>query len=142
MTNTNTNINDQSATPQPHGHGRTVVLVGHCTPDMFMLRSTVERALPGAAVATVNDAATLKQHLRADTILLINRVLDGSFASRSGLDLISDIIQMPDGPSLLLVSDLGDAQQQAEQLGAMPGFGKRELYDHQTLDKLRAVSST
>ncbi len=128
---------------QADGSQKSVVLVGHCGPDQFMLRSTVERALPGVRVEAVNKARALESHLHEGAILLINRVLDGRFGMRGGIELIEHIRQSGNGqsPAMLLISDLADAQQEAQQAGALPGFGKRELYDEQTIERLRAAAA-
>ena len=41
---------------------RSVILVGHCMPDKFMLRSAVKRVVPGVEIVTVNDAEKLANH--------------------------------------------------------------------------------
>ena len=96
--------------------GAEVVLVGHCGPDEWMLRSAVERALPGVPIETVHDEASLEPHLSAGRVLLVNRVLDGGFANTSGLDVIA--MAVPRGPTTLLVSNFEDAQQAAVAAGA------------------------
>lgn len=117
----------------------TVVLTGHCGPDAYMLRSTVERALPDATVVMVNDEDELRQeHWRPDRVLLVNRVLDGDF-SREGLDLIAEASSSEGGPVALLISNFADAQQKASAAGGLPGFGKQALYSEETTAKLRAA---
>jgi CheY-like chemotaxis protein len=59
--------------------------------------------------------------------VLVNRVLDAD--GSSGLELIRALKaeeQLRDVP-VLLVSNYEDAQAQAVQAGAVPGFGKAEL---------------
>lgn len=117
----------------------TVVLTGHCGPDAYMLRSTVERALPESTVVMVNDESALRQeHWRPDRVLLVNRVLDGDF-SLEGLDLIAETSTSENGPVALLVSNFADAQRKAAAAGGLPGFGKQELYSDETTAKLRAA---
>lgn len=123
--------------PEP----RTVVLVGHCGPDMHMLKSAVMRAVPGARVVTVNDAASLEKHLTKENVLLINRVLDGGFTGESGVELIHDIARRPDPPMMMLISNYHDAQEQAVSAGAQRGFGKLQLYNESTVAMLREAVS-
>ncbi len=115
---------------------KTVVLVGHCGPDMFMLKTAVGRALPEATIVSVNDVDALGEYRTPEALLLVNRELDGRFHSQSGIDLISEIAQQEDGPLAMLISDLEDAQSQAVAAGAKPGFGKSQLYDKSTTDIL------
>ncbi len=115
---------------------KTVVLVGHCSPDMFMLKTAVGRALPEATIVSVNDVDALGEYRTVEALLLVNRELDGRFHSQSGIDLISEITQQQDGPITMLISDLQDAQAQAIAAGAKPGFGKTQLYDKSTTDLL------
>ena len=57
-----------------------VVLVGHCTPDAFMLKGMVDRVLPGAAVHSINDDESLSDHYGEESVWLVNRILDGAFS--------------------------------------------------------------
>ena len=115
---------------------RTVALVGHCGPDMFMLKTAVGRALPGASIVFVNDVDALSEYRTPEALLLVNRELDGRFRSQSGIDLISEIAQQTGGPVTMLISNLEGAQAQAVAGGAKPGFGKSQLYDKLTTDLL------
>ena len=115
---------------------RTVVLVGHCSPDMFMLKTAVGRALPEATIVSVNEFDALGEYRTAQALLLVNRELDGRFHTQSGIDIISEITRQTDGPVTMLISDLDDAQAQAIAAGAKPGFGKTQLYDKSTTDLL------
>ena len=115
---------------------RTVVLVGHCGPDMFMLKTAVGRALPEATIVSVNDVDALGEYRTPDSLLLVNRELDGRFPSQNGIDLISEIAQQTHVAATMLISDLEDAQSEAVAAGAKPGFGKSQLYDKSTTDLL------
>ena len=119
---------------------RTIVLVGHCGPDMFMLKTAASRAVADVPIVSINDAATLEPHLHAGTVLLVNRVLDGAFPSDSGIDLIGEIADGDDAPTCILISNLPEAQERAIAAGAMPGFGKNALYDAMTAEILREAA--
>ena len=119
--------------PQPH----TIVLVGHCRPDLFMLRAAVSHALPEARIEAVNDADALASHLRSDCLLLVNRALDGRFADGDGIEFIRRALQADDPPVAILISSFAPAQEQAVAAGARPGFGKSDLYDEKTAQILR-----
>ena len=73
--------------------GDVVVLVGHCGPDEWMLRSAIQRALPEAEIEVVHDDAGMQAHRTSGRLLLVNRVLDGGFANTSGLDLLAEAVE-------------------------------------------------
>ncbi len=101
-----------------------------------MLKTAVGRALPEATIVSVNDVDALGEYRTADSLLLVNRELDGRFDTQSGIDLISEIAQQTDGPVAMLISNLEDAQGQAVAAGTKRGFGKSQLYDKLTTDIL------
>jgi hypothetical protein len=105
---------------------RVILLVGHCTPDSFAMRSALGRFAQGVEFVRVNSAPALAAHAGAAP-MLVNRVLDGDFASESGLELIASLDPARRARAAL-VSNLADAQDQAEKLGAAPGFGKSEMH--------------
>ena len=116
---------------------RTVALVGHCGPDTALLRSAVSRILPEVQIEIILDSDSLQLHLNQGSVLLVNRVLDGAFPSSDGIELIRRVSETDDPPVPILVSNYPDAQEQAIAAGARPGFGKSELYERATADKLR-----
>ena len=83
---------------------------------------------------TADEAVSMIQSDKYD-LVLINRVFneDGG----SGLDLIGQLEQSDDAPPLMLVSDREDAQKQAVAIGALPGFGKAQLNEPQTIEVIR-----
>lgn len=103
---------------------KTIVLVGHCGPDVSMLRSALRSMLPEARIEVANTAADLARVGPASDLLLVNRVLDGDFGVAEGIQLLPAFAT---GPAFMLVSDLPEAQEAAERAGARPGFGKRQL---------------
>ena len=121
---------------------RSVILVGHCMPDKFMLKSAVRRLVPGADIVTVNDAGKLAEHASAQSVLLVNRVLDGQFDTSSGIELIETLAAADDPPVAILISNHEDAQAQAVAAGARPGFGKSDLYAGTTAEILRDAVGT
>ena len=119
-----------------------VVLVGHCSPDAFMLKSMVGRVLPEAQLHTVNDQHSLDAVQEDGALWLVNRVLDGAFdAGESGLDLIESRVKSLPGARLILISDLAPHQETAESIGARPGFGKKGLYDTESVNRLNAAAN-
>ncbi|HEB61318.1 MAG TPA: hypothetical protein ENJ06_05780 [Phycisphaeraceae bacterium] len=114
-----------------------IALVGHCGPDSHMLQSTATRAVPDAEVVRINSHEELKSAFPELSLLLVNRVLDGSFPHETGIDLIGEISKTPDAPPAILISNFPEAQRAARQAGAAPGFGKSELYSDTTLQRIR-----
>jgi len=118
------------------------VLVGHCAMDRFQLKRTVKRALGNTATtAHVNDTAKLDKAINPDSVLLINRQLDGRFDTLNGIELIGQLNQHDNPPAMLLISNFPDAQQQAVQAGALPGFGKSQLHEPATAVILKSAAA-
>ena len=114
-----------------------VALVGHCGFDSGPLSRLAQRLAPDAEVLRINDQKKLDPVATAGTLLLVNRVLDGRFtAGGSGIDLIRSLSESADAPAMMLVSNYADAQVQAVAAGALPGFGKSEMGDPATVERL------
>jgi hypothetical protein len=118
----------------------TFVLIGHCGPDSFLLRNAVRRAVPGATIAVADDDQALRPHLQRDRVLLVNRVLDGSFGAESGIELIAKLAGYAPAPVMMLVSNYADAQDIAVAVGAVRGFGKRDVNSAHTAELLAAAA--
>lgn len=110
----------------------TFILVGHCGPDMSMLKRTVAKGVPDAAIAVVDDEASLEASLAGPVVALVNRVLDGDFSGLGGIDVIRDLAASRRCVALL-ISNYPDAQAAAVQVGGHVGFGKKDLYAPRTL---------
>lgn len=117
-----------------------IVLVGHCGFDQTSLARAVASALPGLAVESAHNTAGLDQHAGPGALLLVNRVLDGRFGTSSGIDLIAKLARLDPAPRMMLISNFPDAQAQAVQVGALPGFGKNEVGTPDTAAKLQAAA--
>ena len=112
----------------------TVLLVGHCIPDNFLLKRAVAKALPGASIDKINNAQKLDKALPGAGLLLINRVLDGRFDDADGSAMIQ---RLASTVPCILISNHDDAQQAAEQAGAHRGFGKSRLGARDTREKMQ-----
>ena len=75
----------------PADTANPVILAGHCGPDSWMLKSMLGRAAPGREIEMINTLEELEAALDRAALVLVNRVLDGRFASESGLELIATI---------------------------------------------------
>lgn len=107
--------------------------VGQCGVDGPAISRLLHEQL-GAKVDSAPTADEARQKL-ADGhyhLVLVNRVFaaDGS----SGVDLIREFVDEAAPGRVMLVSDHTDAQEQAVAQGAIPGFGKSQLDNPQTLD--------
>ena len=98
----------------------TFLLVGHCMPDSWSLKRAIRKAVRDARVERVNDDAALAAP-GSDTVLLVNRVLDGRFDTGNGIELIRRLTEATDDVIAILVSNLPDAQAEAVAAGARPG---------------------
>src|SRR4051812_44306717 len=101
---------------------RTVVLVGHCGVDGPRLQSELSR-LDDVDVTRVNSEADLERCCADAALLLVNREPVGF--DEDGIEIVRKVCQNHPGTKVMLVSDLPDAQAEAEAAGALPGFGKR-----------------
>lgn len=120
----------------------TFVLIGHCGADAYLLRNAISRAVPGATIVFADDDRSLEPHLKPDSVLVINRVLNAGFDEGTGVDLISRLMNSPSKPRMMLVSNHDDAQRQAEAAGALQGFGKRDVHAPRTAERLRNAVQT
>lgn len=104
-----------------------VALVGHCGFDGSSLTRLAKSALPGAQVVAVNHQNDLDAVAHRQSLLLINRVLDGRFDADSSLSMIQQLAKGDDAPAMMLISNYPDAQADAQAAGALPGFGKNDM---------------
>jgi len=119
---------------------KKVLSLGQCMADhtgiSWLLRSQFGAEV--TAAATFEDALAKLRQDHFD-LVLVNRVLD--YDGRPGLDFIARLKEdeRSRGLPVMLVSNYEDAQQEAVARGALPGFGKAELREPQTLSSLAAV---
>jgi len=105
-----------------------VLSVGQCFADHSSI-ARVFRTSFGAEVVAADSSRDALEQLRQETfaLVLVNRVLDAD--GSSGLDLIRAIKTEDElrAVPVMLVSNYDEAQAQAVQAGAAPGFGKAAL---------------
>ena len=107
---------------------KRVILVGHCSPDSAYLSITIRSVFPSAIIERAMDDSSLAAAMQNDPdLLLVNRVLDGEFANCSGIELIKGCRASHPAVAMMLISNYTDAQQQAQKVGAVAGFGKNDL---------------
>ncbi len=119
-----------------------VLDVGQCGYD----HGSIARHLKASYGAEVTGADSMGQalvSLRAGEfdLVLVNRIFDGD--GTKGIDLIraikadSELAQVP----VMLVSNYPEAQDEAKELGALPGFGKGDLRVGRSVATLDAALS-
>lgn len=119
---------------------KQVLSVGQCYADHSAITGTLQRHFQAEVVpaATADEAlALLRQH--SFDLMLVNRVLDGD--GSSGLAVVDKVktdVRLREVP-IMLVSNYEDAQQQAVEKGALPGFGKAALGQPQMVSRLKAL---
>lgn len=120
---------------QADAQGLTIAMVGHCVADEVMLKQFVKRHAPQAHFVRVADERALESVLSSPALLLVNRVLDGDFAEDSGLRVVE---RAAGGTGVaMLISNLSEAQQASVQSGGIAGFGKSQLGDPGSVERLR-----
>jgi hypothetical protein len=92
-------------------------------------------------VTRVNASDELERYSASDSLLLVNRVLDGRFNAGDGIELIGTLSRSADPPTAILISNYLEAQEQAIAAGACRGFGKSSLGNPATLALLRQAAN-
>jgi CheY-like chemotaxis protein len=119
---------------------KRILSVGQCAADHSRISRTFQQAFAAEVIGVDTNVEALdKLRREAFALVLVNRVFDADGAS--GLDFIKHVksdaalTQMP----LMLVSNYTDAQKQAVEAGATPGFGKAELGAVQMIERVKGV---
>jgi CheY-like chemotaxis protein len=117
-----------------------VLDVGNCDHDHGNIRRMLTTQF-NANVAQAHAASDTLEKLRNEQfdLVLINRQLDHDFSS--GLEVLKQIKQddvLADTP-VMLITNYAEHQDTAVALGALRGFGKRELNSEETRLKLSTV---
>lgn len=117
---------------------KRVLDVGQCGFDHGALRQLIEGQF-AAEVVQAHRCDEALQRLKNEQfdLVLVNRKLDADYSD--GLEVVRAIKAdraLADTP-VMLVSNYPDAQEAAVAAGAEPGFGKLELAQPATREKLR-----
>ena len=124
--------------------GPLVLLVGHCGFDSGGLERAVRSAAPDARVEGVNSRKALDAKLGEASLLVINRQLDGSFGvpmgeHGDGVELVRELTTNESAPACIVISNFPEAQQAAEEAGALPGFGKKDVRAESAAQSIRSA---
>ncbi len=117
---------------------KRVLDVGQCNPDHSAIRRLVERTFQAHVVRTHELQDTL-QALREQTydLVLINRKLDIDYSD--GMDILRELKEVAELSHIpvMLVTNFPEYQAAAVEAGGVPGFGKDELNQPGTVEKLK-----
>jgi len=107
---------------------KRVLSIGQCAADDFALSRAIRRHFDAEVIAAQTAAEALdKLRENSFALVLVNRVFDAD--DTSGIEFIKELKieenlrQVP----VMLVSNHQDAQREAVEAGAVPGFGKGAL---------------
>jgi two-component system chemotaxis response regulator CheY len=119
---------------------KRVLDVGQCSPDHWSIKHLIEGEL-GAEIVQAHLQNEALEQLRAGKfdLVLVNRKFDADYSD--GLELIRAIkadAALATVP-VMLVSNYPEYQAEAVATGALPGFGKAELRQPATKEKLSAI---
>ena len=121
---------------------RIVLDVGNCGPDHTSIKRMLTSSFEVEVIRAdaLND--TLNQLRNHDvSLVLINRKLDIDYSD--GMEILKAIKANQDfsDTPIMLVTNYEEHQDQAVDAGALRGFGKLQLSDDQTQNRLAAVLS-
>lgn len=120
---------------------KRVLSIGQCGPDHGSISSMFRREF-GVEVVGVDTLTEAEQYCERNgnpDLILVNRKLDIDYSD--GMELIRSLkaaAKTAETP-VMLVSNYPEYQAQAVALGAVAGFGKSELGQAATTEKLRPI---
>jgi DNA-binding NtrC family response regulator len=113
-----------------------VLSIGQCAADHAAISRVLADQFQAAVIPVDNEEqASLELQRAPVSLVLVNRVFDAD--GRSGLEFIRRWKQREPRIPVMLVSNHEDAQMDACQAGAVPGFGKAALGQPSMLDRMR-----
>ena len=106
---------------------KRILLVGHCGVDGPRLQREIASQFKSVEADRIHSMDDLEQAVaKGADLLLVNREPLG-FEPLMGVDLIRQLHEEFPDQKAILVSDHEEAQEEAEQAGALPGFGKADI---------------
>jgi len=117
---------------------KTLLDCGNCGPDFNSIRQMVKSNF-GAKVLQTHGAEDTLELLKSRPVDLVtvNRKLDRDYTD--GLEIIKQIKSDPDTADIpvMLVTNYDEHQETAMEVGAERGFGKLEIGNDSTVEKLK-----
>ena len=121
---------------------KTVLSVGQCRPDNAAISHFLTSNFD-VKVITSDLPADTDQALADNQIdlVLINRKLDADYSD--GMEILKSVKADPKSADIpvMLVSNFAEWQEKAVESGAIQGFGKAELSDPATIERVRNALS-
>jgi CheY-like chemotaxis protein len=117
---------------------KKVLSIGQCGPDHACLSGFLQSEFDAEVEpAFLLDDALEKLRAKPFDLVLINRKLDADYSD--GIGILESIKSVPDlcNIPVMVITNYPEHQQKAVAAGAVRGFGKLELKDPQTLERLR-----
>ena len=116
-----------------------ILLVGHCGVDGPRLQREIASQFDSVRADRINSMDDLEAACAEGAdLLLVNREPLG-FEPLMGVDVIRQLHEEYPDQKIILVSDYEDAQEEAEQVGALPGFGKADIGSSKFTDTVRGA---
>jgi len=121
---------------------KRVLDIGNCSMDHGAISGMLQKQF-GAEVVQCHGPDDSLAALRAGKfdLVLVNRKLDQDYSD--GLEIIQALKADPQlsAVPVMLITNFPQYQEQAVAAGALPGFGKKELYSETTQERLCQVLS-
>ena len=122
---------------------QTVLSVGQCRPDQAAITHFLTSHFD-VQVLTTDSMQQSIEVLRSQPVdlVLINRKLDADYSD--GMEILKYIRSQPEWKvvNVMLVSNFPEWQEKAVALGAVMGFGKAELNQPKTRERIAAALTT
>jgi len=119
---------------------KRVLDIGNCSYDHAAISGMLQKQFAAEVVQCHGPDDSLEALRRSQfDLVLVNRKLDQDYSD--GLVIIQALKADPQLASVpvMLVTNYPEYQEQAVAAGALPGFGKKQLYDEQTQERLKAL---
>lgn len=122
---------------------KRVLDIGNCSVDFGAISGMLRKQFAAEVVQChgPDDSLDALRHGQFD-LVLVNRKLDQDYSD--GLDIIHAIKADPElaAVPVMLITNYAEYQEQAVAAGALPGFGKKQLYDDATQERLAKLLAT
>ncbi len=115
---------------------KKVLLIGHCGYDGGRIERMLKQnfSVEVVQIRTMDDGLKRLKDEEFD-LALINRIGDAD--GKSGLELIKTAKEMGIKTPLMLITNYENYMNEAIKLGAVPGFGKRDINKKETIELLK-----
>lgn len=122
---------------------QTVLSIGQCRPDQAAITHFLTSNFDVQVLASdsMQHAIDVLRSQQVD-LVLINRKLDADYSD--GMEILKYIRSQPEwkSVSVMLVSNFPEWQEKAVALGAVTGFGKAELNQLKTRERIATALKT